>query len=320
METRAVLIAGPTASGKSALAVALAERRRGVVINADSMQLYADLAILTARPTAEEQRGVPHRLFGVRDAAQPCSAADWAAMATAEIENAWREDRLPILVGGTGLYFRALLEGLADIPEIPGEIRERTRRELLEAGAPSLHRKLAEVDPVMAARLEPGDGQRIARALEVIRATGRSLAFYQAERCPGGLAAAERAGRVVKAVLEMPRATLARQAGRRFHRMLDAGALEEARRLADRGLDPELPAMKALGAPALMRYLRGEISRKAAIEEAVRQTRRYIKRQQTWMATQFPGWPRYDAADPDGALAALERALDDIDTAKKEQA
>jgi len=317
METRAVLIAGPTASGKSALAIALAQRRHGVVINADSMQLYEDLAILTARPSEDEQRGVPHRLFGVRDAARACSAADWAAMAATEIENAWRADRLPVVVGGTGLYFRALLEGLSDIPDIPREIRERTRRELLEAGAPALHRKLTEVDPGMAARLEPGDGQRIARALEVIRATGRSLSDYQAARRPGGLAAAEGAGRVVKAVLDLPRATLARRAERRFYRMLEAGALEEVRRLASRGLDPELPAMKALGAPALMRYLRGESSREQALDEAVRQTRRYIKRQQTWMATQFPRWIRLDGADPESALAALERALDDI--ARKEQ-
>lgn len=318
MESRAVLIAGPTASGKSALAIALAQRRHGVVINADSMQLYEDLAILTARPSEREQRGVPHRLFGVRDAARPCSAAAWEAMATAEIEAAWAKDRLPILVGGTGLYFRALLEGLADIPAIPPFVREQTRRERLEAGAGALHRRLAALDPGMAARLEPGDGQRIARALEVIRTTGRSLAAYQAERRPGGLAEAERAGRIVKAVLEMPRETLARRAERRFEAMLEGGALEEVARLAARRLDPELPAMKALGVPALMRYLGGEISQPEATAEAVRQTRRYIKRQQTWMATQFPDWRRLDATDPDKALATLERALDAPE--RKEQA
>jgi len=309
VETRAVLIAGPTASGKSALAVALAERQNGVVVNADSMQIYRDLAILSARPGEAERRGVAHRLFGVRDAAEPCSAADWERLATAEVRRCRQAGRLPVLAGGTGLYFRALLEGLAEVPEISREVREGVRRELRDRGAEALHRTLAGVDPAMAARLAPGDAQRIARALEVVRATGRSLADYQTERRPGGLAEADAQGRVIKAVIELPREELEQRARRRFEKMMQAGALEEVRRLADRGLDPDLPAMKALGVPALMRHLAGELSRQDAIEAAQTQTRQYIKRQQTWMATQFPDWLRVDGHSLDGARAEIERRL-----------
>jgi len=310
VETRAVLIAGPTASGKSDLALALAKRRNGVIVNADSMQIYADLAVLTARPGAAAEAEVEHRLFGVRDGAHPCSAADWRDLAMREIEAIWAAGRLPVLVGGTGLYFKALLEGLAPVPAIPSDVREGVRGELAERGPEVLHDELARGDGETAERLTRTDSQRIARAVEVLRATGRPLSAYQRETVPGGLAEADAQGRLVKAVLDLPRETLYRRAGERFEAMLAQGAIDEAARLAERGLDPDLPAMKALGVPALLGYLRGERSYEAAVEEAKRQTRRYVKRQQTWMATQFPGWLRLDGTEPEDALAELEGALE----------
>jgi len=312
VETRAVLIAGPTASGKSALALALAKRCNGVIINADSMQIYADLAILTARPNPAEQDGIDHRLFGMRDAADPCSAAEWHAMAMREIEDVWRQGRLPILVGGTGLYFKALIEGLAPVPEIPESVRGGVRAELAEHGPAILHDELARGDRETAERLSRTDSQRIARAVEVLRATGRPLSAFQRETEPGGLAAADAEGRLVKAVLDLPRATLNQRADERFDKMLEQGALEEVARLAERGLDSELPAMKALGVPALLRYQRGALSYEAAVDGAKRQTRRYVKRQQTWMATQFPDWLRLGSTDCAAALAELERSLDAV--------
>jgi len=306
----AVLLAGPTACGKSALAVALARRHEGVVINADSMQIYHDLAILSARPTDEEQNGVPHRLFGVRDAAHPCSAADWRDLAMAEIEKARRADRLPILVGGTGLYFKSLLSGLAPVPDIPADIRGRVRAQLAADGAAAIRDALRREDPKMAAQLRPADGQRMARALEVIRATGRSLADFQADTRPGGLADAEAKGRLVKRVADLPRPTLYARCDARFDAMMAAGALDEVRALAARDLDPDLPAMKALGVPPLLACLRGETDLAAAIDDAKRDTRRYAKRQSTWMRTQFADWPRLDMSRPDAARAELESAIE----------
>ena len=304
--TGAILIAGPTASGKSALALALARHHNGVIINTDSMQIYKDLAVLSARPRKDEQAAIPHRLYGVLDGRELCSAARWHTLAMDAIDRAYAEGHLPILVGGTGLYFRTLLEGLAPVPAIDGEIRSRIRKNMAESGPQAMHRILSQHDPVMAARLAPADSQRIARALEVIMTTGRSLADYQKEKLPGGLAEADRAGRVVKVVLDLPRDALYARCDARFLQMMAQGALAEVERLVARNLDPDLPVMKALGVPALTRYLSGALTEDEAVKEAQQQTRNYAKRQMTWVRTQFMDWTRLDALDMNAASAMLK--------------
>ncbi len=307
---RAVLIAGPTASGKSALALALAERHRGVIINADSMQVYRDLAILTARPDPAAMARVPHRLYGFLDAADACSAGRWHDLARAEIATAWEAGRLPVLVGGTGLYVRTLLHGLAPVPPIPGEVRARIRDRLAMEGPEALYHALAGRDPAMAARLRPTDSQRIVRAFEVIEATGRSLADFQRKSGPGALSAADREGRVLKLVLELPREALYERIDARFAAMIRQGALDEVRRLVARGLDPGLPAMKALGVAPLARHLAGAIDHEEAVRLGQQESRRYAKRQMTWFRTQAGDWPRLAVGDRRQALARLERLLD----------
>jgi tRNA dimethylallyltransferase len=277
-----VLIGGPTASGKSGLALALAEAFGGTVINADSMQVYRDLRLLTSRPGPADEALVPHRLYGVLDAADPCSAARWAAMAEAEIAAAAAEKRLPILVGGTGLYFRALLEGLAAIPPIPGDIRAEARHLHRVLGGSGLHEALAARDPVGAARLAPGDTQRLIRAYEVVTATGRPLHQWQ-----GAPPAAPRYPLVAKLILLPPRAELYAACDARFAAMVAQGALDEVSALLRRGLDPGLPAMKAVGVPELARHLAGETALDAAIALGQQSTRRYAKRQVTWFRHQM---------------------------------
>jgi tRNA dimethylallyltransferase len=298
---RAVLIAGPTASGKSALALDLARRFDGVVINADSMQVYRDLAIITARPSATETTLAPHRLYGTVDAAENFSVGRWVAAATAEIGRAEAEGALPILVGGTGLYFKALREGLSAIPPVPAELRETVRAEA-EGMAPSeLHARLASVDPRTAARLRPSDPQRIVRALEVFAATGRPLADWQEDgREPGVLA-----GSTVAAVfLTVDRASLRRRIDERFVAMMEAGALDEVTRLAARNLDPALPAMRAHGVPGLMAYLQGEATLDDAIARGQKDTRAYAKRQETWFRHQMPDFAALGPAEAATALAS----------------
>jgi tRNA dimethylallyltransferase len=284
MKPPLIVIAGPTAGGKSAHALAMAEARRGVIINADASQLYADLRILTARPTPEDEARVPHRLYGVRDAANPCSAAHWAQRARDEIIAAHAAGRLPILVGGTGLYLATLLEGIAPVAPIDATIRAEVR------GLPSeaVRRALETEDPVMASRLRPGDRQRNARALEVMRSTGRSLAQWQQQKAGGILDAV-----ALDVHLILPdRATLAARAEARLDAMLAEGALQEVERLMARNLAPDLPAMKALGVPPLAAHLAGEISLEEAVARTRADTRRYIKRQFTWFATggRARGW------------------------------
>jgi tRNA dimethylallyltransferase len=282
----AILIAGPTASGKSALALALAQELGGVVINADSMQVYRDLRILTARPTRAEEVRIPHRLNGQVDAAESYSAGRWCQDAAAALADTRRAGRLPIVVGGTGLFFKALTQGLAAVPAIPADIRADVRAKLARDGASAVHAELARRDPASAARLMPGDRARIARALEVMLATGRSLIDWHREGMPAGLDPALAA----KIFLVPDRAALLRRIDARFDAMLEAGAIEEVRALAARGLDPELPAMKAHGVPWLMRYLKGEITLTEAVEGGKRDTRQYTKRQATWFRNQMPGW------------------------------
>ncbi|WP_316178656.1 MULTISPECIES: tRNA (adenosine(37)-N6)-dimethylallyltransferase MiaA [unclassified Bradyrhizobium] len=285
---KAVLIAGPTASGKSALAVELAQKAGGVVINADSMQVYRDLRILTARPTPDDEADVPHRLYGHVDAAVNYSAGHYVRDAAVVLAEVHAAGRLPIFIGGTGLYFKALTRGLAAVPPVPDEVRDAVRLRLDRDGVEALHAELARRDPAAGARLNVRDRTRVARALEVIEATGRPLAEWHAETTPPLLPAGS-----YRALFIAPeRETLYARIDARFDLMLDRGALEEVEQLAARGLDPLLPAMKAHGVPALIRYLRGEITREEATVIGKADTRHYAKRQFTWFRHQLPefGW------------------------------
>jgi tRNA dimethylallyltransferase len=273
----ALIVAGPTASGKSALALDLAERVGGVVINADSMQVYADLRILTARPTPQDEARVPHRLYGVRPAAEAGSAAWWRDAALGEMDAARAAGKLPILCGGTGLYFAALTDGLAEIPDCGEPARAEARRMLAENGPATLHAALAQVDPATAARLRPSDGQRLARAWEIWRGTGRGLAAWQADGASG------RAPYRFSAIrLDPPREALRAAIVTRFAAMLEAGALDEVRALIAQNLAPSLPAMRAHGVPELAAYLRGEITFADAARRVELVTGQYTKRQTTW--------------------------------------
>lgn len=276
------MIGGPTASGKSALALTLAERLNGIVVNADAMQVYRELAILTARPTADEMARVPHRLYGVLSAAQRCTVARWRRLSLAAIAAARREGRLPIVVGGTGLYLKALMEGLARVPDIPTQVREEAKAKHRALGAPGLHAELARLDPEMAARLRPGDSQRLIRAWEVVTATGQSLAvFQQALPAPPKLW-------FVPIRLLPPREVLYAACDARCVRMLAEGALDEVRALQSLELDPDLPAMRALGVRELIQLLDGDVSRDAALAAFQQATRNYAKRQLTWFRHQMP--------------------------------
>jgi tRNA dimethylallyltransferase len=279
-----VLIAGPTASGKSALALELALSAGGIVINADSMQVYGDLRVITARPTPDEEARVPHRFYGHVDAAVNFSAGAWVSDATKVLEEAQAEGRLPIFIGGTGLYFKALTAGLSVVPPIPAEIRENVRARLERSGVEALHAELARRDPRAAERLNLRDRTRIARALEVIEATGRSLLDWHHEGQPPLLPKDS-----FRAVFLAPeRDELYARIDARFDAMLGAGALTEVGRLAARHLDPLLPAMKAHGVPALIRHLRGELSLEEAAAIGRADTRHYAKRQFTWFRHQLP--------------------------------
>ena len=282
-----ILIAGPTASGKSALALRLAERLGGTVINADSMQVYRDLRVITARPTPAEEARVPHLLYGHVDAAENYSVGRWCLDAGAALAQARRAGQPVIVAGGTGLYFEALTKGLAAVPPVPETVRAAIRQRLGAEGAAALHAELALRDPAMAKRLMPRDRARVARALEVVTATGRSLAEWQREGMPSAL---DPAG-TIKVFLASDRAQLRQRIETRFTGMLEMGALDEVRALAARGLDPALPAMKAHGVPWLIRHLNGEIALAEAAEGGVRDTWRYTKRQATWFRNRMSDWP-----------------------------
>jgi tRNA dimethylallyltransferase len=283
---KAVLIAGPTASGKSALALALAEKLGGTVINADSMQVYSHLRIITARPTPDEEARAPHRLYGTIDEAENYSVGRWVADVGVLLVELAAAGRIPIVVGGTGLYFKALTSGLAAVPPVPGEIREQVRARVQNEGVAPLYAELIERDPVTAHRLMPLDRVRICRALEVILATGRSLSEWHQE----GMAPLIDPARAAKIFLTCERVELVVRIERRFTAMLEAGALDEVCALAARGLDPLLPAMKAHGVPWLIRHLNGEISLDEAAAGGVMDTRRYAKRQVTWFKGQMKDW------------------------------
>ena len=284
-----VVIAGPTASGKSALALALAQQIAGVIVNADSAQIYRDLRVLSAGPSDDEFSAVEHRLFGIQDGKVPCSAAEWAAMARREIDDVHASGRIPILVGGTGLYLRTLIEGIAPVPSIDPHVRARVRETPGEENRTKLH----ALDPDAAARLNPGDTTRINRALEVILSTGRTLAEWQKQR-EGGIGASVE---LRPLLLLPPRKWLYARCDERFVRMIELGAVAEVEALLARKLNPNLPVMRAIGIRELARYLDGESSLDEAIAAGRQATRRYAKRQYTWFAHQPPvEWPRFQEA------------------------
>lgn len=295
---RAVLIAGPTASGKSALALSIAERVGGTVINADSMQVYRDLRVITARPTPEEERRAPHALYGHVDAAANYSTGRWIADAARTFNEVQAAGRLPIFVGGTGLYFRALLRGLSDIPPVPTEVRARVRSEAEGLTAPDLHARLARLDPRMAKGLRPSDRQRILRALEVFAATGRSLAEWQEKPGIPMIGPDE----VAAVFLSVEREVLRQRIDDRFDMMLKSGALDEVKKMAARDLAVTLPAMKAHGVPWLIRHLKGKISLEDAATGGKADTRRYSKRQETWFRHQLK---EFEWVKPERALEFL---------------
>jgi len=297
---KAVLIAGPTASGKSALALALAREIGGTIINADSMQVYRDLRVITARPTPEEEGSLPHRLYGHVDAAENYSVGRWLADVGPALDAVRAAGSVPVLAGGTGLYFKALTQGLSNVPPIPAEIRSVVRARMERDGPVALHAELAARDP--ATQLKPADRTRIARALEVLEATGRPLGEWHREGLPPLLDASA----ALKIFLAPERDALRKRIAVRFDTMLSAGALDEVRALAARRLDPLLPAMKAHGVPWLIRHLAGEIALTEAAEGAKNDTRRYTKRQFTWARHQLPDWTWMA---PEGALAGALRAL-----------
>ena len=279
-----LVVAGPTASGKSGLAMDLAVEFDGVIINADSMQVYEELRILTARPSEADEARVPHRLYGVMPASEPCSVGHWRARAVQEIQAVHAAGRLPVVAGGTGLYIRALMQGLAEIPDVSPDTREDVQNFYAERGGEAALEELSKVDPETASRLSPGDRQRVIRALEVHRGTGRALSEWLSEGNQGAMD-----GAVFQAlVLQPPRDALYGQIDARFVDMVDHGALDEVRALLERGLDPALPAMKAVGVRELAAHLDGKVSLGDAIGAAQQASRNYAKRQLTWFRNQIP--------------------------------
>jgi tRNA dimethylallyltransferase len=305
-DQRAILIFGPTAGGKSSFAARLAERLGGVVINADSMQVYRELRILTARPSAEEEARVPHALYGFVPADEPYSAGRYAADATRAVEDARVKGLRPIIVGGTGLYFKTVTEGLSPMPSVAEDVRERWRGRAVSAAPGELHAALADRDPEMAARLAAGDTQRIVRALEVYDATGVSLLAWQQQPREPVLDAAT----TIRLVIAPERDEIYRRIDARFAAMMQAGALEEVASLAELKLDPALPIMSALGVRPLLRHLRGEATREEAVEGAQTESRQYAKRQLTWARGNMLAWKAITAQELEYAERDLIAFID----------
>ena len=299
---RAILIAGPTASGKSAVALELARQTGGVVVNADSMQVYRDLRVLTARPTEADEAAAEHRLYGHVDGAENFSVGRWLADFAALMADLERAARMAIVVGGTGMYFKAATQGLSDIPRVPEDVRARVRAAAEGIAPAELHARLSTRDPATAARLKPTDPQRIVRALEVLEATGQPLAAFQGARAAPLLGQGTWRGFFLAPERDAVRAAI----DGRFVKMIEAGALDEVRKMAARNLDPALPIMRAHGAPALMAHLRGETSLDEAIVRGQADTRAYAKRQFTFARHQLPG---FAWLAPERAAARVEAAL-----------
>ena len=305
----AILIHGPTASGKSALSVALAQRLDGEVINADSMQVYRELRVISARPSAAEMDGVNHHLFGHVAASERYSTGKWLDDVKLALAKVQRRGKVPIVIGGTGLYHLALIEGLSEIPPVPEDVRAEVNELAKAGGVAALREKLEMFDPETAARLGEGDRQRLARALEVWLATGKSIASFQGQKARSIL----RPGEWVGVALTPARARLYARIDRRFEGMLMEGAMEETRRLAAQSLSEDLPAMKAHGIPWLLAYLQGGISAELAAENAKRDTRRYAKRQFTWIGRQFPFWPRIPSLALEDRLRVILALYKEVD-------
>ncbi|MEZ5930517.1 MAG: tRNA (adenosine(37)-N6)-dimethylallyltransferase MiaA [Alphaproteobacteria bacterium] len=301
-----IIIGGPTGSGKSALALDLAERIGGAIVNADSMQQYRDLRIITARPTLADHHRAPHYLYGHLSAGQPGSAGQWLRQATRVIDEIKSQERVPIVVGGTGLYLKALLKGIANVPDVPSEIRLRTSERFAELGVPGFHHDFAKRDPEQAALLEPGDRQRLIRAAEVLEATGKSLLYWRAQ--PHKRAVLPEP--IVGVALMPPRAALHRRIERRLQAMIDAGALDELMVLRAQNLSLDLPLMKAVAVPELLAHLNGELDLGTAVRRAVAKTRQYAKRQMTWLRHQLPELePMDDFGDSESAVIEPSAAV-----------
>ncbi|MFC5069190.1 tRNA (adenosine(37)-N6)-dimethylallyltransferase MiaA [Flaviflagellibacter deserti] len=288
-QPRIILLAGPTASGKSAAALRLTEETGGTIVNADSMQVYRDLRLLTSRPPEADEARAPHLLYGHVDGAEAYSVGRWLADVEPVVTQAREDGRILIFVGGTGLYFEALTQGISPVPDIPEAVRQHWRTRGAEASTEDLHRELGRRDPEMARRLRPSDPQRVIRALEVLEATGSSLSHWQ-EVASRPLIDP---GQAERYVFKVERTELRRRIGVRFQTMIEQGALDEVRAIMDRGLDPALPVMRAIGVPLLAAHLRGEMSLQAAIDLSITETRQYAKRQDTWMRRRFGDWPEF---------------------------
>ena len=303
MKRRAILIAGPTAGGKSGAAIGIAQRTGGEIVNADSMQVYSNLRILTSRPTVEDEACVRHHLYGCLDGSVACSTGMWLEALRGVLDDIWRRGKTAVLTGGTGLYFKAALEGLAEVPDIAANIRQKWRNRLAEKGPEALHRELALQDRHEAARFSPADGQRIVRALEVLEATGKPLAwFHQKARHDAVLADVE----LSRVVVVPERAMLYQRIEVRFDEMIRRGALDEVEALLDLKLCADLPVMKAIGVRALAAHINGMCPLAEAIERGKRETRNYAKRQMTWVRGQMADWPVAETAGD--AMALINKA------------
>ncbi len=306
MSKSILILAGPTASGKTALSLHAAARLDGEIVNADSMQIYAGLPLISAQPSKPERSAAPHHLFGVLDPAERCSVGRWAKLALEAVNDIQRRGRTPILVGGTGLYFKALLDGLAPAPPIPEDIAEAVEAMFQSGGVEALRAEAERLDPEASARIAGADKQRLMRVIAVARAAGAPLSVLQSKTEP--LLDAER---VQGVVIQPDRDALYTRIETRFEQMIAAGALEEARAIAARQLDASLPALKAVGLPPLLAHLDGELTLNEAVEIAKRDSRRYAKRQFTWFSNQHGGWPRITALDPADQRAELDGILSD---------
>ncbi len=284
-----ILLAGPTASGKSALALHIAQHFNGSIINADSMQVYADLAILSARPTRAEMADIPHHLYGHIAAHAPYNADIWVQDTIRAINTIWRNERLPIVTGGTGLYFKALTEGLSPMPDIPQDIRQSLRDSLKDTGLAALYEQLSEIDPDWAQKVKPTDQQRILRGLEVYHASGRPLSNWQDQPPEPPLQA-----QMIKLLLMPDRDWLYQRCDQRFHQMLETGALDEVKKLMTLDIPAAAQVLNAVGVAQLSTYLQGEISLATATRQAQQQTRNYAKRQMTWFRNQMATWESLD--------------------------
>jgi len=300
-----LILAGPTASGKSALALDIAPKIDAVIINADSKQVYRDIPLITAQPSAEEQQQVPHRLYGVVSAAEHITAPQWAMRAKENIDAVHVQGKIPLLVGGSGLYIQTLMQGLSPVPAIDPAIRDAARRRLSEIGNAAFHAELEALDVAMARRLHVGDTQRILRAYEVIQSTGKSLSVWQ-EESPIPYYAKES---FLPLVYLPPRDENYRRANIRFETMMEQGVLNEVKTLDDLGLDEALPAMKAHGVPELRAYIHGAMTRADAVAKAQQNTRNYIKRQHTWFNNQLPEAIRAEASPAAIFMRAIEKIL-----------